>query len=86
MTALVTGGGGFIGSRLVSYLAEWGMTVHVLDLPGSIRSQLRRENVRHFPGDILEYGLSGALGLRSRSRKLIWPQAAILHQPAVAKD
>ena len=53
MKILVTGGNGFIGSRLVCSLAQSGETVHVLDLPNTKSSRLLHESVRFFSGDIL---------------------------------
>jgi nucleoside-diphosphate-sugar epimerase len=52
MTTLVTGGCGFIGSRLVKYLVDRGETVHVLDMPGA--KSLQHPHVRFYEGDVLD--------------------------------
>ena len=53
MAILVTGGTGFIGSRLVAHLVEKGETVHILDLPSQATGGLVNERVRYFSGNIL---------------------------------
>jgi len=53
MKILVTGGNGFIGSRLASHLAERGEIVNVLDLPTAHGDRFRHCNVHFFSGDIL---------------------------------
>ena len=52
MKTLVTGGCGFIGSRLVRYLLDRGETVHVLDMPGA--KPLQHPRVIFFEGNILD--------------------------------
>jgi len=53
MSILITGGTGFIGTRLVSYLANRGERVHVLGLPTPEMSASPHPRVRLFLGDIL---------------------------------
>jgi len=53
MNVLVTGGNGFIGGRLVAWLAERGERVHVLDLPSTAPTRPQPGNVQVFFGSIL---------------------------------
>lgn len=53
MNILVTGGTGFIGTRLTSYLAGQGETVHTLGLPPAAPETSSHPNIRSFFGDIL---------------------------------
>jgi nucleoside-diphosphate-sugar epimerase len=52
MATLVTGGTGFIGSRLVAHLVERGETVHVLDVLSEVPRQLFNDRMRYFSGSI----------------------------------
>jgi nucleoside-diphosphate-sugar epimerase len=52
MKILVTGGSGFIGSRLVSHLTERGEEVHVLDLPNATEKRIQLDSVRVYSGSI----------------------------------
>jgi farnesol dehydrogenase len=54
MKTLVTGGNGFIGSRLVRRLASSGEHVHVLDLQSDNQPSNSNGNVTYFSGSILD--------------------------------
>ena len=49
---LVTGGAGFIGSRLVRLLVDRGQRVRVLDRPAARRDHLPLDTIEYIPGDI----------------------------------
>lgn len=52
MSALVTGGTGFLGSHLIDLLVERGMAVKALVRPGEDASRLRRQDVEIRWGDL----------------------------------
>ena len=51
---LVTGGTGYIGTRLVAELVRRGQTVHVLKRPASNTEGLEHERIHLFPGDLMD--------------------------------
>jgi len=51
---LVTGGTGYIGTRLVAELVRRGHTVHVLRRPNSNTEGLEHERIHLFPGDLMD--------------------------------
>ncbi len=51
---LVTGGTGYIGTRLVAELVRRGHTVHVLRRPTSNTDGLEHERIHLFPGDLMD--------------------------------
>jgi len=51
---LVTGGTGYIGTRLVAELVQRGHTVHVLKRPTSNTEGLEHERIHLFPGDLMD--------------------------------
>ncbi|MDA1228169.1 MAG: NAD-dependent epimerase/dehydratase family protein [Chloroflexi bacterium] len=70
MRVLVTGGAGFIGSRVVNKLCDYGVTVRVFDLSPPLR-----DDVDYYQGSILEIG-----ELRSAMQGV----DAVMHLAAVA--
>jgi dihydroflavonol-4-reductase len=52
MTVLVTGGAGFIGSRLVRLLVDRGASVRVLERPGAFVEHLPLDRIELLRGDI----------------------------------
>lgn len=73
MRVLVTGGAGFIGSRLVERLIDMGHEVTVLDDFSSVRRALRRE-ARIIEGDVRD---------RAAIRRSLRGQDAVFHLAAV---
>ncbi len=52
MKALVTGGTGFIGSKVVGLLAENGHTVRLFGRKDKLPAQFAGKDVSLFPGDL----------------------------------
>lgn len=84
VTALVTGGGGFIGSHIVDALLSSGVGVHVLDdFSTGRRENLAGSDIKLFEGDLrdpdlLRAALSGV--------QLVFHQAALVSVPHSLED
>jgi hypothetical protein len=55
----ITGGTGFIGTKLVNELVRRGHTVHVLKRPASNMDGLKGEDIRFFEGDLWDSVMYG---------------------------
>jgi nucleoside-diphosphate-sugar epimerase len=87
MKILVTGGAGYIGSKLVSSLLDLGHKVIVLDnlmySQTSLAHLISHSSLEFHHGDIRDYHLMENL---IRSADAIFPLAAIVGAPACSKD